>query len=140
MLRPKTHTLRVLMLLVTLLALTGQGVAAATQVSACQAQMATAAVRAKAVHSVAAASDCCQTRGGRQGVRCELPGKSKFPGTGDSCSLCKAGFNCKSPQPFESNAFLLPFLEPTRVVLSARPVAPLPFRSPDGLWRPPTRT
>jgi len=140
MFRLNAHSLRLLTLLLSVLALTTQGFAAALHFRSCQAQMVdvrSEGVHAKAADVTALPDDCCLVRDGQKGT-CELPGKGKLPGNGDSCSWCKVGFNCKSPQPSESHALLISVVPIVQLAVSAPSVALLSYRSPDGLWRPPT--
>jgi hypothetical protein len=135
MLSRKTSRLRILVLVMSLLALAGQGFGAGIQGRGCREHM--AAMQSdghKAKSSSSMAHDCCPTN--PQSGTGDLPAKGT-PGSNSSCTLCKVGLTCDSAQPFEPSALLSSFVVPGRPVLSTRSVVLLSTHSPDGLWRPP---
>jgi hypothetical protein len=121
------RTFRLHVVLAVLLTLPGYGMAGLTQRS-CQEQMG-------AAHQVVLASDCCPGKTD-QGTPCKRLGKGSLDKNG-SCTACKAGYNCKSPQSYEPAHSLVLFVTPVRFTLSAEPPAPLLSHSLDALWRPP---
>ena len=118
---------QLLVVLVTLLTLPVYGLAGVTHRS-CQEQM-------RSAGQAAVPDDCCPGKGDPS-TDCKQDGKSPL-GKNGSCSACKAGYNCKSPQSYQ------PTLAPGLMILPARPTLssalPPPHisHSPDGLWRPP---
>ena len=120
--------LRLVTILATLLSLPGYGLAGLAQARSCQEQM-------SAAHQVVLAGDCCPGKAD-QSAPCKRLGDGPS-GKNGRCSACKAGYNCKSPQPYEPNStvtILIPVDRPTPAVESP---APLLSYSPFGLWRPP---
>jgi hypothetical protein len=113
--------------LLTLFTLPGYGLANLAQRS-CQEEM-------RAANQIALAGDCCPGKTD-QGVPCKSRSTSPL-GKGNSCTACKAGYNCKSPQSYEPAPGLVLFILPARPVLSVNPTPLLLSYSPDGLWRPP---
>jgi hypothetical protein len=119
---------RLLVLLALLLTLPVYGLAGMAQ-RTCQQQM---------THTghVAQAGDCCPGQTDHSDGCKRL---SDGPlGKGGSCTACKAGFSCKSPQSFEPAPGLVLYSLPSRSTAFADlPSVPI-SHSPDGLWRPPT--
>ena len=120
---------RLLVLLFTLLTLPVYGLAGVMQRS-CQEQMST-------VSHTPQVGDCCPGKTD-QATPCKRLGDSDGPAGKGSCTACKAGYNCKSPQSFEPSSAALLYLLPSRGAASAELPSPLISHSPDGLWRPPT--
>lgn len=118
---------RLLIVLVTLLTLPGYGFAGLGNVRSCQAQM-------KAPDRVVMASDCCPGNAD-QSVPCKRSGDA--PGKNGSCTSCKAGYNCKSPQSYEPTHLVAMLVVPTRPMLTADLPTLVISHSPNGLWRPP---
>jgi hypothetical protein len=123
------HRLRLLTLLVTLLALPAYGLAGLAQVRSCQAQMSDS-------HHVVMAGDCCPGKAD-QTTPCKGLGDGSPVGKNGSCSACKAGFNCKSPQSHEPTPLVTIILPTFRPVIPADTPTLLLSHSPNGLWRPP---
>jgi hypothetical protein len=123
------RALRLLTILVTLLTLPGYGLAGATHVRSCQAQM-------SASNHVVMAGDCCPGKADPN-APCKQLGKSELPGKNSPCSPCKAGYNCKSPQSYEPTHLVAMLVIPTRPAVVANPPTLLSSYRPDGLWRPP---
>lgn len=119
---------RLLVLLAVLLTLPVYGLAGAAQ-RTCQEQMTHAGQGTQA-------SDCCPGQSEHSDA-CKRLGDGPL-GKGGSCSACKAGFSCKSPQSFEPTPGLVLYLLPSRSTAPADLPSVLISRSPDGLWRPPT--
>ena len=121
---------RFLVLWAVLLTLPVYGLAAVAQ-RTCQEQM---------THTghVAQAGDCCPGQTDH-GDGCKRLGDGPL-GKGGSCSACKAGFSCKSPQSFEPTAGLVLYSQSFRSIAFADLPSVLTSHSPDGLWRPPTLT
>ena len=122
--------LRLITLLLTLLSLPGYGLAGLAQRS-CQEQMQSSA-------HIAQAGDCCPGKGAPS-TSCKQAGDSPLTKK-DSCSACKAGYNCKSPQSYEPGPVLAWLLLPAHSTVSIDPPSLLTSHSPDGLWRPPRFT
>src|SRR6185437_1782380 len=121
--------LRLALVLLTLFTLPGYGLAGVTQRS-CQEQMS-----ASSHGALASDSDCCPGKE-RQGTTCKERGDSPL-GKKDSCTACKAGYNCKSPQSYEPAATIVWLAAPAHSTVSIDPPSLLSSHSPDGLWRPP---
>jgi hypothetical protein len=121
--------LRLLTVLTTLLTLPGYGFAGLAHVRSCQAQM-------SAMNHVAMAGDCCPGKTD-QVAACKGSGGSPLPGKNPSCTACKAGFNCKSPQSYEPSQVVVILVTPVRPALSPDLPTRVSSHSPDGLWRPP---
>jgi hypothetical protein len=117
--------LRLLTVLLTMLTLPGYGLAGIAHVRSCQTQMAS-------VHSVVAAGDCCRGKADQS-----APCKRFGDGKNGSCTPCKAGYNCKSPQTYEPTHLVATLVAPARPVLTANLPTLIPSHSPNGLWRPP---
>jgi hypothetical protein len=118
---------RLLIVLVTLLTLPVYGLAGVTQRS-CQDQM-------SASGHTPQLGDCCPGKSD-EGTPCKGFGDGS-PGKG-SCTACKAGYNCKTPQSYEPGFVWVLYTLPIRPVISADVSPLLTSHSPDGLWRPPT--
>jgi hypothetical protein len=118
---------RLHVVLAILLTLPVYGLAGLTQRS-CQEQM-------TAAHQVVVASDCCPGKAD-QGTPCKRLGDGPL-GKNGSCTACKAGFSCKSPQSYEPAHSLVLFAQLVPSKLSAQPPSLSLSHSPDGLWRPP---
>jgi hypothetical protein len=119
--------LRLLTVLVTLLTLPGYGLAGITHVRSCQAQL-------ESAHAVVAAGDCCPGKAD-QSVPCKRFGDGA--GKNGTCTPCKAGYNCKSPQTYEPTHLVAMLVVPARPVLTANLLALVTSHSSNGLWRPP---
>lgn len=119
--------LRLLTVLVTLLTLPGYGLAGLGHVRSCQAQM-------KASDHVVMAGDCCPGNPD-QSAPCKRFGDA--PGKNGSCTPCKAGYNCKSPQTYEPTHLVAMLVVPVRPVLTAILPILVTSHSSSGLWRPP---
>jgi hypothetical protein len=117
--------LRLLTVLLTLLTLPGYGLAGIAHVRSCQAQMASA-------HSVVATGDCCPGKADQS-----TPCKRFGDGKNGSCTPCKAGYNCKTPQTYEPTHLVAALVVPTRPVLTANLPTLITSHSPNRLWRPP---
>ena len=116
--------LRLLTLAFTLLTLPAYGLAGLVQRS-CQQEM-------SAPTHISAAGDCCPGKSDQGTTPC------KRLGDPDSCTSCKAGYNCKSPQSWQPGPALVSLVLPPRSKPSVVPPTLLFSHSPDGLWRPPT--
>jgi hypothetical protein len=121
------RTLRFIIVVLTLLTLPGYSLAGLAQRS-CQEEM-------RSSTHVNLAGDCCPGKGD-PGSSCKRLGDSPL-GKKDSCSACKAGYNCKSPQSYEPASALVWFTLPAHSTVSVSPPSLLSSHSPDGLWRPP---
>jgi hypothetical protein len=121
------RTLRLLTVLVTLLTLPGYGFAGLGHVRTCQAQM-------NAPDRVVMAGDCCPGKAD-QSVPCKRSGEA--PGKDGSCTLCKAGYNCKNPQTYEPTHLVAIMVLPARPILTASLSTLVISHSSNGLWRPP---
>src|ERR1700716_157782 len=99
---------RLLTVLLTLLTLPGYGLAGLAHVRSCQAQM-------QAPDRIAMAGDCCPGKAD-QGAPCKRFGDG--PGKNGSCTPCKAGYNCKSPQTYEPTHLVALLITPARPVLT----------------------
>ena len=124
------RTLRLITILLTLLTLPGYGLAGLSQRS-CQEEMRTAS-------HITQAGDCCPGKGDPS-TSCKQTGGSPL-GKKDSCSACKAGYNCKSPQSYEPAPALVWLDLPARPTVSIDSPSLLISHSPNGLWRPPRFT
>jgi len=122
--------LRLLTVLALLLTLPLYGLAGVVQRS-CQQEM-------SASTHITVAGDCCPGKGD-PGTSCKRYGDSPV-GKKDSCTACKAGYNCKSPQSYEPPLALAWLAPPPRSTVSIDPPPLLSAHSPDGLWRPPRLT
>lgn len=120
------RSIRFLVVLVTLLTLPVYGLAGVTQRS-CQDQM-SASSHAPQI------GDCCPGKS-EQGAPCKGPGHGS-PGK-DSCTACKAGYNCKTPHSFEPAVAGVLYVLPARPITSTEVSSLLISHSPDRLWRPP---
>jgi len=118
---------RLITVLALLLTLPVYGLAAVVQRS-CQQEM-------SASTHVTLAGDCCPGKGDT-GTSCKRLGDGPV-GKKDSCTACKAGYNCKSPQSYERAAVLVWRISPAHSTVSIDPPSLLSSHSPDGLWRPP---
>ncbi len=118
---------RLLAVLLTLLTLPGYGLAGLAYVRSCQAQM-------QAPDRVAMAGDCCPGKA-EQSTPCKRFGDA--PGKNGTCTPCKAGYNCKSPQTYEPTHLVAMLVVPDRPVLTSDLPTPAISHSSDGLWRPP---
>jgi len=118
---------RIITVLLTLLTLPGYGLAGLSQRS-CQEEM-------RSSTHVTLAGDCCPGKSD-PGTSCKRLGDSPLSKK-DTCSACKAGYNCKSPQPCEPGAVLTWLAPQVHFNISRTPADRLPSLSPDGLWRPP---
>ena len=119
--------LKLLILLVTLLTLPGYGFAGLGNVRSCQSQM-------RAPDRVVMAGDCCPGKTD-QSVPCKRSGDA--PGKNGSCTSCKAGYNCKSPQSFEPTHLVAMLVVPARPISTADLPSLVISHSSNGLWRPP---
>jgi hypothetical protein len=117
--------LRLLTILVTLLTLPGYGLAGLTHVRSCQAQM-------RPSDHVVMLGDCCPGKADQN-----APCKRFSDGKNETCSPCKAGYNCKSPQTYEPTHLVAMLVTPARPVLTANPPTLIVSHSSNGLWRPP---
>ncbi len=126
---PNTHvpTLRLLTVLVTLLTLPGFGWAEFTHVRSCQVQM-------KHSDRGVMAGDCCP---GKADQNSPCKGFGDGAGKNGTCTPCKAGYNCKSPQSYEPTHLVAMLVTPTHPVLTANPPTLITSHSSNGLWRPP---
>lgn len=123
------RTFRLLLTLVTLLTLPLYGLAGIASPRSCQEQM-------ESADQTATAGDCCPGKADH-GSPCKNFGGSPLSGKNGSCSACKAGFNCKTPQSYEpTHVMTLPAM-PVRFTASAEPPLLLVSHSLDRLWRPP---
>ena len=122
--------LRLITVMALLLTLPIYGLAGAVQRS-CQQEM-----RASAHATLA--GDCCPGKGDLD-TACKRLGDSPL-GKKDSCTACKAGYNCKSPQSYEPAPALVWLVLPPHSTVSIDPPSLLSSHSPDGLWRPPRLT
>ena len=122
--------LRLMTVLALLLTLPIYGLAGAVQRS-CQQEM------SASIH-ITLAGDCCPGKSDR-GTSCKQLGTSPS-GKNDSCTACKAGYNCKSPQSYEPGPALVWVVLPTHSTVSIDPPSLLSSHSSDGLWRPPRFT
>jgi hypothetical protein len=120
-------TLRLITVLALLLTLPIYGLAGAVQRS-CQQEM-------SASTQMTLVGDCCPGKTD-PGTSCKQRGSSPL-GKKDSCTACKAGYNCKSPQSYEPAPALVWLILPTRSTVSIDPPSLSSSHSPDGLWRPP---
>jgi len=120
-------TLRLITVLAFLLTLPHYGLAGVVQRS-CQQEM-------SASTQIILAGDCCPGKDD-PGRACKRSGDSPL-GKKDSCTACKAGYNCKSPQSYEPAPTLVWLDLPARSTVSIDPPSLLSSHSPDGLWRPP---
>ena len=119
--------LRLLTVLVTLLTLPGYGLAGLAHVRSCQAQM-------QSPDRVAVVGDCCPGKAD-QSVPCKRFGDA--PGKNGSCTPCKAGYNCKSPQTYEpTHLVAMPGVRARPAVVAQPPTLLISYSS-NGLWRPP---
>lgn len=118
---------RLITILVLLLTLPIYSLAGVVQRS-CQQEM-------NASTHVALAGDCCPGKS-ELGTSCKRLGDGPL-GKKDSCTACKAGYNCKSPQSYEPAPALVWRVPPARATVSIDPPSLLSSHSPDGLWRPP---
>ena len=118
------RSIRLLVVLVTLLTLPIYGLAGVTQRS-CQDQM------SASNHATSQIGDCCPGKAD-QGTPCK--GSSGH----DSCTACKAGYNCKVPHSYEPALAGALYFLPSRSLTSTDVSSLLISHSPDGLWRPPT--
>jgi hypothetical protein len=119
--------LKLLTVLVTLLTLPGYGFAGLGNVRSCQAQM-------QAPDRVVMGGDCCPGKSD-QSAPCKRSGG--VPGKSGSCTSCKAGYNCKSPQSYEPTHLVTMLVVPTRPILTAELPTLVISYSSNGLWRPP---
>jgi len=120
---------RLILVLGTLLTLPVYGLAGIASTRSCQEQMHSA-------QQSSTAGDCCPGMADH-GTPCKTFGGSPLTGKNGSCSACKAGFNCKTPQSYgPTHVMTLPAM-PVRSAVSADPPVPLASHSLDGLWRPP---
>ncbi|MBS0367118.1 MAG: hypothetical protein JSR67_14980 [Proteobacteria bacterium] len=120
--------LRLLVTLVTVLAVPAQGMAGLAYGRSCQEQMA-------ALSHAVLAGDCCPGKAD-PGTACKDPGTGA-PGKNAPCSACKAGFNCNSPQSYAPAASVVWIPAISRSTPFSASFTPVLSRSPDGLWRPP---
>jgi hypothetical protein len=120
-------TLRLITVLALLLTLPIYGLAGAVQRS-CQQEM-------SASNHITMAGDCCPGKSDA-GKGCKQLGNSPM-GKKDSCTACKAGHNCKSPQSYEPAPALVWLVLPARSTVSIEAPSLLSSHSLDGLWRPP---
>ena len=119
--------LRLLTVLLTLLTLPGYGLAGLAHVRSCEAQM-------KNPDRIALVGDCCPGKTD-QSAPCKRLGDA--PGKNGSCTPCKAGYNCKSPQTYEPTHLVAMLVVPARPVLTANLLTLVTSHSSNGLWRPP---
>ena len=117
---------RLWVLLALLLTLPVYGLAGVAQRS-CQEQM-------SASSHLAQVGDCCPGKTD-QGTPCKKTGEGPL-GKG-SCTACKAGYSCKSPQSYEPALGLVLYIVPRGFLPLAEPRSISVSHSPDGLWRPP---
>ena len=122
--------LRLVTVMALLLTLPLYGLAGVVQRS-CQQEMRTSA-------HVTLAGDCCPGKGDPD-TACKRLGDSPL-GKKNSCTACKAGYNCKSPQSYEPAPALVWLVLPAHSSVSIDPPFLLSSHSPDGLWRPPRLT
>jgi hypothetical protein len=120
------RSIRLLIVFVTMLTLPIYGLAGATQRS-CQDQM-SASGHAPQV------GDCCPGKSDSGGP-CKRVGEG--PTGKNSCTACKAGYNCKTPHSFEPAFAAILYVLPARPITSTDVSSLLISHSPDGLWRPP---
>lgn len=120
-------TLRLITVLAILLTLPTYGLAGVVQRS-CQEEM-------RALTHVNLAGDCCPGKSD-PGTPCKRLGDKPL-GKKDSCTACKAGYNCKSPQSYEPAPALVWLVLPAQSTVTLDPPSSLSSHSPDGLWRPP---
>jgi hypothetical protein len=126
---PVVRMFRLLLTLVTLLTLPVYGLAGIAAARSCQEQM-------QSAHQMTSTGDCCPGKAGHSNS-CENPGSSPLSGKHGSCSACKAGFNCKSPQSYEAAHVATLPATPAHSAGSLDPPVLLVSHSLDGLWRPP---
>ena len=119
--------LRLLTVLLTLLTLPGYGLAGLAHVRSCEAQM-------KNPDRIAMVGDCCPGKTD-QSAACKRLGDA--PGKNGSCTSCKAGYNCKSPQSYEPTHLVAMLVVPTRPILTLDLPTLVISNSSSGLWRPP---
>jgi len=124
----RMRSIRLLVVLVTLLTLPIYGLAGVTQRS-CQDQMSASG------HTGPQVGDCCPGKSD-EGAPCKGLGDGSS-GKG-SCTACKAGYNCKTPHSFEPTFDLVLYTLPVRSISATDVASLLISHSPDGLWRPPT--
>jgi hypothetical protein len=120
---------RLLLILGTVLTLPVYALAGIASARSCQEQMHSA-------DQMATPGDCCPGKAD-QGAPCKELGKSPLQGKNGSCTACKAGFNCKTPQSFEATHVMTLPATPIRSAGSLDPPILLASHSLDGLWRPP---
>jgi hypothetical protein len=120
-------TIRLQVVLAILLTLPVYGLAGLTQRS-CQEQM-------KAPHQIVLSGDCCPGKTD-QSASCKRLGDGPL-GKNGSCTACKAGYSCKSPQSYEPAQGPVLFVLSAQAALSAELPSLLLSPSPEGLWRPP---
>ncbi len=120
------RSIRTFVLLLTLLTLPVYGLAGVTQRS-CQDQM-------SASNHSPQIGDCCPGKAD-QGTPCKGSGSS--PAGKGSCTACKAGYNCKTPQSYEPSSVWVLDTSPPSSKPSSGISSLLTSHSPDGLWRPP---
>ena len=128
---------RLLTIIGTLLALSGQGFATAVHVRSCQIQLSAARSLPAGQDAPSAAAgpsldagDCCDT-GPNPKESCERAGKH------DPCNPCKVGYNCKVPPTYEPTQGPLMSITPARQAVVERVPTLALSHSPFGLWRPP---
>jgi hypothetical protein len=121
------RTFQLLTLIATMLTLPSYGMAGLAHRS-CQEEM-------DGAKHMMMAGDCCPGKAD-QSTHCKQSGDGPL-GKNGSCSACKAGYNCKSPQTFELTDGAVIFILPARPASSADAPALLLSHGPDGLWRPP---
>ena len=126
---PVVKMFRLLLTLATLLTLPVYGLAGIASARSCQEQMHSA-------DQMTSAGDCCPGKAGH-GTSCKNLGGTQLPVKNGSCAVCKAGFNCKTPQSFEPTHVMTLPATPVRSSGSAAPPVFLASHSLDGLWRPP---
>jgi hypothetical protein len=117
-------------LLLTMLTLPLYGLAGVAQRS-CQEEMRTSS-------SITLVGDCCPGKSD-PGTLCKRLGDHPLHKKG-SCTACKAGANCKSPQPYEPAAALVWTVPAAHSTVWKEPPSRLSSHSPEGLWRPPRLT
>jgi hypothetical protein len=120
-------TFRLQVVLALLLTLPCYGLAGLTQRS-CQEQM-------RASHQLVLVTDCCPGKAD-QGTPCKRLAGGPL-GKNGSCTACKAGYSCKSPQSYEPAHSPVWFVLSDPATLSAEPASLSLSHSPEGLWRPP---
>jgi hypothetical protein len=120
---------RLLLILGTILTLPVSGLAGIASTRSCQEQM-------RSADQMATPGDCCPGKAGH-GSSCKSLGGSPLSGKNGSCSACKAGFNCKTPQSYEPTHVMTLPATPVRSTGSVEPPVLLASHSPDALWRPP---